>query len=873
MSLPPRDQNAASDTFLSRVFGLHSIYNQLDDNYQFYDPKDDEASNHLLELLPLMRPVHSNLAQSQLQDTKGGDLPLERPPSLGDLEFLLDSDTPPSPLLIQTDGGTRLFNNLLSESRYLSSDATAQPFHNVEVPENPHLQHLYQNVEHNSEDGPKRLLWQLPANRMFHGRRSPDIELGLQPELSNRRNLPQHTAGSVAPRSALSRPRVTIPPKERALYLWANIVNMDEFLVDVYYYYRGRGFGNIVVGRVVELCILVFILGFTTFLRWGVDYAHFFHGWNSNSNVPLTLADLVIPGFFWTRVPFLVKFLLFGFAAYIGLRVVQLYFDYAFKLTELQNFYRQLLGINDDAELMTIAWLTIVERLMLLRDYNSLTALDLPPHFVNDLNSKVRLNAHDIANRIMRKENYFIALVNKDILDLNMHVPGFLRLLLPTHSVLTRTLEWNLKLCIDNFIFNSNGQINPAVLQELSRNQLALELSSRFRMAALINLFLCPFIVVYFVLLYFFRYFNEYKSNPSSLVGLRQFTPWAEWKLREFNELPHFFLKRLHLAIGPCNTYINQFPSGFLVVNVMTFVNFVAGAVTAVLVLMGLFFDDEEHNFWLFELSKDRSALFYISVFGTIWAVTLASTGSSTATSLENINTQGVSFFYDPEASLRYALQFTHYLPSSWNGRLHTVGVKNEFCELYCLKIIVILNEILSLVLTPFVLWFRVSQSSSAIIDFFRDYSIHVDGLGYVCYFAMFNFEEKDKNMMASTSKPRRKKKKPAKARHSDGEESDGGDDHLDAEGNDDPEVRAYYQDDKMIKSYMYFLESYGGDKTTKKATPSARKPKQEARRSPVESIFESQYGFTTRFEPPEAKRKGVLGMINQFSRQDAGRS
>lgn len=190
---------------------------------------------------------------------------------------------------------------------------------------------------------------------------------------------------------------------------------------------------------------------------------------------------------------------------------------------------------------MTISWKTIVERLMLLKDYNSLTSTsnaksgrNTEHHYINDLSSKVRLNAHDIANRIMRRENYMIALINKDVLDLSV-------LFMNEKTVLTKTLEWNLKLCIDNFVYNKQGQINGKILKEYNRNHLARELTSRFKLAAIINLILSPFIVIYFVLLYFFRYFNEYKSNPASIVGLRQYTPYAEWKLREFNELPHFF--------------------------------------------------------------------------------------------------------------------------------------------------------------------------------------------------------------------------------------------------------------------------------------------------------------------------------------------
>lgn len=798
-----------------------------------------------------------------------------------DLDFSSESDTPLSPVLENADPQQFLSRGNvphLPPGATLDQNTLPGAFSgNSRIP--------------NAATGPK-LTFRLPLPDTTERNHPRDLEAGLPlyqpPEIvSHRKN------STPAPRANLqwrgSRNRVFIPSKERALYLWANIVNMDEFLIDLYFYYRGKGFANIVAGRVVDILVLVFILCFTTFLKWGIDYDHFFNHWTSNSDTNLTLGDLVIPSFFFTKVPFPVKVFLFGFACYILLRLVQLYFDYKYKLAELQNFYKHLLNISNDMELMTISWSTIVERLMLLKDYNSLTSStpNAPPHYITDLNSKVRLNAHDIANRIMRKENYMIAIINKNVLDLGIPVPSVLSGVLSSKSVLTRTLEWNLKLCINNFIFNENGQISPSILKESARNQNSQDLSARFKMAAIINLLLCPFIVVYFVLLNFFRYFNEYKSNPSSLLGLRQYTPWAEWKLREFNELPHFFVKRLHLSVGPANTYINQFPGGVLIINLMSLVNFVSGAILAVLVLMAVFFEDEEHNFWSFEITENRSTLFYISIFGSVWAVTTNSlNASTTSNSVENANTRGVSFFYDPEASLRYVSQFTHYLPSSWNRRLHTVEVKNEFCELYSLKILVILNEILSLILTPFVLWFKVSNSSSAIIDFFREYTIHVDGLGYVCYFAMFNFEEKDKNMMYDLNK-RAKKAAVKQSSSSHRNKSKRSDSEESSDSETDADLGNYHQDDKMIKSYMYFLESYGKNTDTKgsagvAAASGPRAHKVPSRNgiavakdvpplggSPLESIYESVYR-----EPesdPRPKKKGVLGMINQFSKQGLG--
>lgn len=91
-----------------------------------------------------------------------------------------------------------------------------------------------------------------------------------------------------------------------------------------------------------------------------------------------------------------------------------------------------------------------------------------------------------------------------------------------------------------------------------------------------LNALFAPFIVLYLLMYSFFRYFEvrqgryiakgslltklqEYHKNPSSIGG-RQYTPYAEWKFREFNELPHLFKRRLNESYPVANEYIDQFP-------------------------------------------------------------------------------------------------------------------------------------------------------------------------------------------------------------------------------------------------------------------------------------------------------------------------
>jgi autophagy-related protein 9 len=53
---------------------------------------------------------------------------------------------------------------------------------------------------------------------------------------------------------------------------------------------------------------------------------------------------------------------------------------------------------------------------------------------------------------------------------------------------------------------------------------------------------------------------QESYKNPSAISG-RSYTPFAQWKFREFNELPHLFERRLKESSPIANMYMGQFPN------------------------------------------------------------------------------------------------------------------------------------------------------------------------------------------------------------------------------------------------------------------------------------------------------------------------
>lgn len=87
-----------------------------------------------------------------------------------------------------------------------------------------------------------------------------------------------------------------------------------------------------------------------------------------------------------------------------------------------------------------------------------------------------KLDAHDVANRILRQENYLIALFNKDLLDLQIHLPPPFDKLFSSDTgkgmVLTRALEWNLRFCLMQYLFDPTGKVRKTFLKRKNRKEL-----------------------------------------------------------------------------------------------------------------------------------------------------------------------------------------------------------------------------------------------------------------------------------------------------------------------------------------------------------------------------------------------------------------
>jgi len=297
---------------------------------------------------------------------------------------------------------------------------------------------------------------------------------------------------------------------------------------------------------------------------------------------------------------------------------------------------------------------------------------------------------------------------------------------------MTEILHWNLQYCLINFIFDKHR-----LLKTFTGNEELLKkgLNRRFFIMGWFNLFLFPFLFVFLVIYFLFRYGEELHDQPRT-IGAREWSPYAWWRFREFNELPHDYLRRLKLAAAASQNYIKLFTVDYLTVVFAKFVTFIIGAFTVVLVILSLL---DENVLIKLEITKNRTVLWYIGIFGGI----LAFSRNMIPDTMESDDSK------NHEQVMEKVAAHTHYFPKAWRNKCHTKQVLGQFFEFFQLRIIIFLKEVFSVLFTPFILWFLMPKNTDKIIKFIQNSTKEIDGLGLVCTYALE--EDSDPNETPQT--------------------------------------------------------------------------------------------------------------------------
>ncbi|KAG2547815.1 hypothetical protein PVAP13_9KG127000 [Panicum virgatum] len=493
------------------------------------------------------------------------------------------------------------------------------------------------------------------------------------------------------------------------------IPDLDIFFERLYEYFCAKGLRCIITKWIIEILNVTFMVCAIGFFFLFVDWdalAHLKCGVEALEigEKPCDLMNVIKND---PLIPFTyVKMITIGSMVILTTYGIINFVKFFVKLRstlDVRDFYYNRLKVTD-LEIQTISWPKVVEKVVLLQKSQQLCV-------VKDLSE------HDIIMRIMRKENYLIGMVNKGVFafSLSCWLPGVGPAVSSrfhgrkSHLMLPKALEWTLNWCIFQSMFDSKFCVRKDFLASPS------VLKKRLVIMGIAMLFLSPCLVIFPLVYMFLRHAEEFYNHPST-ASSRRWSNLSRWILREYNEVEHFFRHRMNNCTLHSLNYLKQFPTPLISI-VAKFVSFVSGGLAGILLILGILGESilEGHVF-------GRNLFWYTVIFGTIATVSR----KVVADELQVI---------DPEGAMTLVVQHTHYMPKRWRGKESSELVRKEFETLFQYTITMLLEEMASIFITPYLLIFVLPKRVNDILCFISEFTVYVDGVGDVCSLSLFDFQ------------------------------------------------------------------------------------------------------------------------------------
>ncbi|KAJ3372258.1 autophagy protein atg9 [Allomyces arbusculus] len=512
--------------------------------------------------------------------------------------------------------------------------------------------------------------------------------------------------------------------RARALRLWLHADNLDQFYIEVYAYFYGKGADCILLNKAALFIRVAIVIGLVIFLSSCLKYSALHH-----ISAPTPIAD-IIDGDCPNLHP-LLKFALLCATGIWGLQFVGLWRQRT-SLYQMRDFFAHVLDIPD-SDIQTASWPDVLgrlERLAAEHPHPSMTSSTRPSSRAAATATAVvpttvpapGCSQIDITARIMRKDNYLIGLfAGEGLLDLRVPLPFIGPALSPC---LTTLLEWNIEFCVMGLLFMDRrawrhgmgrGRAANDRAAAAARAESATKLHQIFVIMAVLNAVFAPVLALFMVAYFFFRYGDEYYRNPGS-IGTRRFSPLARWKFRELNEVPHLFERRLVQAHDPTLEYLSQFPSERTSI-IARLVSFLLGSVGGVMLVFTVLYPDLLLHL---EITPERTPVFWLGLIGSVLAVT------------RGMRTPDAAAAYDPERRLHEVVAHTHYCPPRWAAKPYAESVRAEVAGLFPPRPALYVNELVGLFVAPLVLGWTLPMRARQVVDFLFDHTVYVPGLGYV---------------------------------------------------------------------------------------------------------------------------------------------
>ena len=490
---------------------------------------------------------------------------------------------------------------------------------------------------------------------------------------------------------------------------WSHIDDLDEFFTRVYQYHQNHGMPSLVFLEFLNLFQILFLASFSVFMLECVDYETLFQSQkvvsdqaHNNSAVVKknSISDVVFPlSQCVARISFKLWLVLIVVIVFWMFRLIKAIYNIA-RYAEIRSFYVNALNIQTK-DLQNITWHEVQEKLLQCQKKYHLCV------------HKQELTELDIYHRILRFKNYEVAMVNQGLLPPKINVPFLGQVIF-----LTTGFKYNFEFLFfwGPFApFRNCYQLRPEFKVFSKRADLTRELSRSILILGVLNLALAPAIFLWQLLQFLYNYTELIKRDPGSL-GSRKWSAYSKLYFRHFNELDHELDARLSRAHKPAMLYLASFVSKFLVVCAKFFV-FTFGAIFAVLVILTIYDED------------------VLNVEHVLTLITASGAVAGIARSL--IPDENTVYFMDQ--MMYQILAQVHYMPDAWVNHANSYVVRDEFVKLLQYKFAFYIEELLSPIVTPWILLFWLRPRSARLVDFLRNFTVEVVGVGDVCSFAQMD--------------------------------------------------------------------------------------------------------------------------------------
>ena len=489
---------------------------------------------------------------------------------------------------------------------------------------------------------------------------------------------------------------------EKDLNRWKHIKDLDDFFKKIYVFWVEGGYLPLVVGLYLDLLQFVFIFLLIIFLITCVDYSKLVSPSNSENKAdPLDFIDfrpLLNPP------ASVIILLLFGIPFWIWRTFRAIHKSIIF--LDIRDFYRSALGL-DTSKIRNYPWTLVVDRLKSFQQQGDGYVL---------LIKKRDMSSLDVYHRILRFQNFMVAMMNRRLLPMHFHLP-LLGKMVFCPSMLLKNYTWIL-FSAPGSLFQPKYHLVDEVRSSFSKDLIVKKLSNRVAYFALLNLLFFPFVLLYQFFFSIFSYADLARKNPNAM-GLRLWSIPAKLEFLHFNELDHEMQQRLSRAYTPSKNYLQLYSNP--IVNLFArHCGFISGALLALILFFGFLNENVFFTEYLIKVG---------SILGIIVAVCRVLVPPEDMLQEE------------PKFLLAEVLKQVHYMPEDWKLHPEDQGVMKEFSQLFQFRVILILHELFSPLLTPFILYFSFRRKSSDIIDFFRQFTVEVEGLGDVCSFAQLDLQ------------------------------------------------------------------------------------------------------------------------------------